>query len=197
MYGKPIINDELEYEGNIPFPWGNISADEEVHRFWIMVVNGGYAGHGETYMHPQDILWWSKGGVLHGDSWRGIAFLREIISDIPLGGLTPIAEIEDNGIFPGAFTRWYWTRISGGMQAGYYLIYLGEHQMKTMPVWLADDKYDVDIIDTRARTITPGSLEVYNEATMGHNPYTRFAPASYQIELPSKPYIAIRVKRRK
>ena len=39
-YGKPVINDELEYEGDIPFPWGNISADEEVHRFWIMVVNG-------------------------------------------------------------------------------------------------------------------------------------------------------------
>ncbi len=56
-FQKPIINDELEYEGNITYPWGGISAEEELHRFWIMVLNGGYAGHGETYMHPDDILW--------------------------------------------------------------------------------------------------------------------------------------------
>ena len=37
-FRKPIINDECEYEGNIPNPWGNISAQELTHRFWIMVV---------------------------------------------------------------------------------------------------------------------------------------------------------------
>jgi hypothetical protein len=67
-YGKPIVDDELEYEGNIIYPWGGISAEEEVHRFWLMVVNGGYAGHGETYVHPDDLLWWAKGGRLYGQS---------------------------------------------------------------------------------------------------------------------------------
>ena len=67
---QAIVNDECPYEGNIPLPWGNISGQELVHRFWVMVINGGYAGHGETYLHPQDLLWWSKGGVLHGESPR-------------------------------------------------------------------------------------------------------------------------------
>ena len=57
-----------------------------------MVVNGGYAGHGETYMHPDDILWWSKGGVLHGESWKRFRFLRQIIEDMPPGGLAPQAD---------------------------------------------------------------------------------------------------------
>ncbi len=34
-----------------------------VRRFWETAVRGGYCGHGETYLHPEDILWWSKGGV--------------------------------------------------------------------------------------------------------------------------------------
>jgi hypothetical protein len=46
----------------------DISAKELVHRFWVMVINGGYAGHGETYLHPEDLLWWSKGGILRGES---------------------------------------------------------------------------------------------------------------------------------
>ena len=47
-YGKPIVNDELEYDDNITYPWGGISAEEETHRVWIMVANGGYAGARST-----------------------------------------------------------------------------------------------------------------------------------------------------
>ncbi len=103
QFGKPIVNDELEYEGNITYTWGCISAEEETHRFWIMVINGGYAGHGETYMHPEDILWWGKGGVLHGESWKRIGFLREIIESLPVDGLSPLANA-DTSLF-GPTTR--------------------------------------------------------------------------------------------
>jgi len=194
-YGKPVINDELEYEGNIPFHWGNIHADEEVHRFWIMTVNGGYAGHGETYMHPEDILWWSKGGVLHGDSWRGIGFLRQIIEEMPSGGLTPIAHLKENDLFPAKTSGWQWSRISGGMNQGTYLIYLGEHQMQVMPLWTADDAYDVDVIDTKEMTITPTSFKPFDEATMEQQTYGGILP-TYYLELPSKPYLALRFTRR-
>ena len=54
-YGKPIVNDEPEYEGNIVQSWGNITAQELVHRFWITVMRGGYAGHGETYLASRRI----------------------------------------------------------------------------------------------------------------------------------------------
>ena len=74
-YGKPVVNDEPEYEGNIVQSWGNITAQELVHRFWITVMRGGYAGHGETYPHPEDLIWWAKGGELHGEAWKRIGFL--------------------------------------------------------------------------------------------------------------------------
>jgi hypothetical protein len=195
-YGKPIVNDELEYEGNIPFYWGNISAEEMVHRFWIMTTNGGYAGHGETYMHPDDVLWWSKGGLLHGDSWQGIAFLKTIMADIPPKGLTPIADIEDNGLFYHRSTRWYWTRISGGMADDYYLIYLGEHQIAIMPFWSNDDQYEVEIIDTREMTIKPIAMKPFDKATMTQHAYDGTPLPSFYIELPSKPYLVVRIKRK-
>ena len=43
-------------------------------------MSGCYVGHGETYKHPQDILWWAKGGVLHGQSPRRIQWLKEFMA---------------------------------------------------------------------------------------------------------------------
>ncbi len=101
-YRKPVINDECEYEGNIPLPWGSITAQELVHRFWIMVTNGGYAGHGETYLHPEDLLWWSKGGILRGESWQRIGFLQTIMKEGPDDGLEPMDASWEWTAFPGA-----------------------------------------------------------------------------------------------
>jgi len=183
-YGKPVINDECEYEGDIPRPWGNISAQELVHRFWIMVTNGGYAGHGETYMHPEDILWWSKGGVLRGESWPRIGFLRQIIEASPAEGLTPMEE------------RWEWTRVSGGRSGDYRLIYLGEHQPRQWAAGFPEDDgpYEIDIIDTWNMTITPASpgAKPVSPPARGNIPETR--PA-FGVELPAKPYLAIRIRR--
>lgn len=33
-YGKPVIYDEMGYEGNLQQNWGNLSAFEVVNRFW-------------------------------------------------------------------------------------------------------------------------------------------------------------------
>lgn len=193
-YGKPIVNDELEYEGDIHQPWGSISAQEEVHRSWIMVIHGGYAGHGETYFDdPNDILWWAKGGVLHGESWQRLAFFRQIMEDGP-GGLTPIVEVADNELLP-SFSSWMWTRISGGMNGDYYLIYLGEHQTAKMPVWLPADDYSVDIIDTWAMTITPSTLQPYEDGII-RDPFLDRKPPTYYLDLPGKPYIAIRIQKK-
>lgn len=85
-YGKPVLYDEIGYEGNIPYNWGNLSAFEEVNRFWKIYCMGGYASHGETYMEKLDqnqVLWWSKGGTLKGESPKRIAFMREIFESLP------------------------------------------------------------------------------------------------------------------
>ncbi|WP_461884183.1 hypothetical protein [Fusicatenibacter sp.] len=34
QYGKPCVLDEIAYEGNLPFGWGNISGEEMTRRFW-------------------------------------------------------------------------------------------------------------------------------------------------------------------
>ena len=67
-FRKPLIFDECKYEGNIPKRWGDISAREMTRRFWLGMAYGAYVGHGETYLDAHDVLWWSKGGVLHGES---------------------------------------------------------------------------------------------------------------------------------
>lgn len=82
-YNKPVIVDECCYEGNIPSGWGCISAENMVSRFWKAIVTGGYCTHGETYLDENDVLWWAKGGVLHGESPKRIAFLREIVESLP------------------------------------------------------------------------------------------------------------------
>ena len=87
---KPIVIDECAYEGDIDQGWGNITGEEMVRRFWEGAVRGGYVGHGETYMHPEEILWWSKGGKLHGTSPDRIAFLRKIMEEGPAEGLNPL-----------------------------------------------------------------------------------------------------------
>jgi hypothetical protein len=86
-YGKPVVLDEIAYEGDIDQGWGNISGQELVRRFWEAAVRGGYATHGETYDRPDGILWWSHGGELHGDSPARIRFLHDILRQTPTAGL--------------------------------------------------------------------------------------------------------------
>ncbi len=90
QYKKPLIYDECRYEGDVRFGWGNLTPQEMTAMFWKSLVNGSYAGHGETYLHPRDILWWSKGGKLHGKSPDRIAFFKTILEETPETGLDPI-----------------------------------------------------------------------------------------------------------
>lgn len=86
-FGKPLIIDECCYEGNVPFGWGNISGFELVNRIWTVCMQGGYCTHGETFLNEEEILWWSKGGTLIGESPSRIRFLRELLESLP-GPLT-------------------------------------------------------------------------------------------------------------
>jgi hypothetical protein len=163
MYRKPVVVDECCYEGTIPQGWGNISAREMVHRFWLGTVGGGYVGHGETYLHPQDVLWWSKGGVLHGQSPARIAFLRQILQEGPAQGLDPV-------------DRW-----GAGQHGEYYLHYFGVRQPGRWTFDLPEGQsYQVEVIDTWEMTVTP------LQGTFS---------GTFQVELPGRPYLAVRIRR--
>ena len=140
-YRKPILYDECRYEGNIPRGWGNITAQQMVCHFWLGTIAGCYVGHGETYKHPEDILWWSKGGVLHGESPARIAFLQKIMAEAPpFEAMTPAQLSPDSHVL--------------SKSGEYYLIYFTNQTTTTLE--LAGEKnYKVDGIDTWEMTITP------------------------------------------
>ena len=133
-YRKPIVYDECKYEGNIPQGWGNISAREMVHRFWLGAVAGCYVGHGETYLHPQEILWWSKGGVLHGQSPPRIALCRRVMEASPYEEMEP-----DETLSPGNLTL--------AKPSACYMVYVAEQRPVTLDL-PGSRPYRVEGIDT-------------------------------------------------
>ncbi|MHC4253857.1 MAG: PKD domain-containing protein, partial [Planctomycetota bacterium] len=134
------IYDECKYEGDVPQGWGNISAKEMVRRFWLGTVQGCYVGHGETYLHPKDILWWSKGGVLHGESPERIAFLRDLMEETPFNDMTPSEPAK--GIYVLA------------KPGEHYLVYFDGPGRATLDL-PGERPYKVDVIDTWEMTVTP------------------------------------------
>lgn len=193
-YGKPVVNDEPEYEGDILQSWGNLSAQELVHRYWITMARGGYAGHGETYSHPDDLIWWAKGGELQGEAWKRIGFLRDLLEADVKHGLEPL----------GVLGEWPWSRVSGARDGDgdFRLIYLGEHQPVIWSSGLPLDgtDYDVDIIDTWEMTITPAEKVAapiphptrHGAIVRGGKP-----DAAFGVKLPRKPHQALRVRRKR
>lgn len=186
QYGKPVVVDECGYEGDIGFIWGSLSAEEMVLRFWIGFAMGGYVGHGETYVNDEEVLWWSKGGALKGESAPRIAFLRQIIEAVPAPGLTPFPPPPTN-LADFDFSRpplvqgGTWNMVSGGHNGtDYYLFYFGMHQPRFREFNLPEGSYHVDIIDTWNMTI---DLVVDNVS------------GSTTVELPRKKYLAIRIER--
>ena len=172
QYRKPVVVDECGYEGNIPSEFGDLSAQELVHRFWEGTVWGGYVGHGETFLHPQDILWWAKGGVLHGQSSLRLAFLRHILEESPTAGLEPVDGVTTS--------RWLGPPCAG-QEHEYYLIYFGRHQPALVEVNVPEgEEYRGEVIDPGEMTITPLEEPVMRGST---------------VSLPGKPYQALRVRR--
>ena len=166
-YHKPVINDEFVYEGNVPFDWGNLTPEETMNRFWILYCRGAYASHGETYVHPDNILWWAKGGKLYGKSPERISFLHQIMKEAPEKGVHPIHTA--------------WNKETYLYKSDeYFLHYFGNSQQASAILHLSKDKkYIVEIIDAWEMTTTKLEKE-YSGTT--------------EIELPQKPYMAIRAR---
>jgi hypothetical protein len=183
-YQKPVVFDEIKYEGDIPKRWGNLSAEEMIHRFWECIIAGTYPGHGECYLHSDDILWWSKGGVLHGDSPPRIAFLREVLASSPAEGIEPI-------------DKWQYANIAG--KAGqYYLVYFGSQRPTSWRFFLprhelADGmRFRIEVLDTWDMTLMPVEWQAVVRA---ESEYIFVDKDSREVALPGKPWMALRIMR--
>lgn len=178
-YEKPVVWDEICYEGNLHLGWGNITAQELVRRFWEAFIRGGHAGHGETYLDENDVIWWSHGGVLKGESASRLAFLHAVLKDTPGSYVKHTAGMFDEvvgiaGDEEAASSLWeirtfdYEIHYFGIMQPAYRMFYLPE-----------DQRYEIEVIDTWNMTIESAGV---------HSGTTR-------IELPQRQYMAVRIRR--
>jgi hypothetical protein len=190
VYRKPVVFDEVKYEGDLPKRWGNLSAQEMVFRFWEGTIAGTYVGHGETYLSPDDVLWWSKGGVLKGQSPARLAFLKKILDDSPPEGIEPVDKWQNPEY--------------GGQPGKYYLVYLGKETPKSWEFLLPKPplgrglplvdgvQFTAEVLDTWNMTVTP----VRGVFTLRKKGDYFFADREGRsIELPGRPYMAIRIRR--
>jgi hypothetical protein len=157
-YRKPVIFDEMMYEGNIGSHWGNLSGPEMARRFWLCIVAGAYGGHGDTYVTEEEIendkaiLWWSHGGRLKGTSPPRLAFLRKIVAETAALGDGPIGLTQLQSLYyPGAKRS----------HDEAFLFYFDFHQPLYYDFVLPEKEiYRAELIDPWAMTLTlvPGQF---------------------------------------
>lgn len=105
---KPIIYDEMQYEGDIDRRWGNLSAEEMIRRFWMAIVYGAYGSHGEVFISDKGEASWSDAGRLRGESAPRIAFLRALVEKLTTTGLNaPDVAYYLNAGAPGQLYLYY------------------------------------------------------------------------------------------
>lgn len=181
IYKKPIVNDEINYEGDIASRWGQLTGEELTYRFWNAIIGGGYATHGESYKASP---WISYGGRLTGSSPSRIGFLRKIVESNPVGFLEPIDHFFENNM--------------AGKEGEFYLIYFGKETPKKWDFILPKkglakgSKYKADIIDTWNMTITPVD-KTFEIIPMPNNNYKFLDKNNSSIKLPSRQYMALRI----
>jgi len=191
-FHKPIIYDEVGYEGNLSQRWGRYSGERMLNLIWNGVVAGTYVTHGEAFLvhDDRDTIFWAKGGVFKGESWKRIAFLRKIVEECP----NPLQLADES--------RDFYTSTAGN---GYYIVYFGEEMQDAwlfnLPVRNASSaygykrptpgtRYKVEIIDTWDMTIKPYP-EIF-EVTKAID-YRVYDKDFKKVRLPLKPYIALRI----
>ncbi len=183
VWRKPVVFDEVKYEGDIARRWGQLTAEEMVHRFWEGLVAGTYVGHSEIFQNPTN-NWMAHGGVLRGQSAAHLAFLKKVMEDGPRDGIDPI-------------DKWQYPQI-GGKAGEYYLIYFGKEQPTNwvfeLPKPKLSDglKFKIEILDTWNATVTPvDGVFVTKKKT----DYTFADVDGRSFPLPGKPWLALRIQR--
>lgn len=164
-WDKPIIFDEMQYEGDISRRWGNLSPEEMTRRFWMAVISGAYGTHGEVYMDDKQPVW-SNGGTLHGTSPARIGFLRSLLEDSTRYGV--------NQDYPSYY-------YSANHKKEVYLWYFDYHRPAEYTFPLPDDT------TFKAEWIDPWEMSIH-EIPGTHRGKTK-------LKLPGRPYLAARFKK--
>ena len=184
VWRKPVVYDEVKYEGNITQRWGQLTGEEMVNRFWAGTVAGTYVGHSECLRGADGGMWLNEGVALRGESPPRLAFLRKVLEEAPADGIEPIDKWQDSNM--------------GGQPGEYYLLYFGA---ATPGSWLFElpkngvsegMRFKVDVIDTWGMTIKPVDGEF---VTRKKDNYTFVDGKERAVTLPSRPWLALRIRR--
>jgi Domain of unknown function (DUF5060)/Protein of unknown function (DUF4038)/Domain of unknown function (DUF5605) len=157
-WNKPILYDEIQYEGDVDRRWGNLAAEEMTRRFWLAIIHGVYATHGEVFLSDTGESSWSDAGRLRGESGPRIAYLRALIERITKVGLTE---------YEGAYY------LSAGTPDELYLYYLDYHRPARYDFPLPTTaNFSATLIDPFAMTAmpVPGSFTGKSRLTLPSKP---------------------------
>lgn len=189
IYRKPVIFDEVCYEGNMNNRWGSLSGQEMLYRMWLGTVAGTYVGHGECYMdgptdYSRDFL--AVGGTFQGEAWKRIGFMRDILDAMP----NPLMLADSS-----------WDPHTSTAGENYYIIYLGK---EIKPEWkfnlpVKNGVYPrlkegtllkAEVIDTWNMTVTKCPLVFETTAPVGDRVYDKNHRG---VRLPDAPYLMLRI----
>ncbi len=144
-YQKPLLFDEMRYEGDITAGWGNLSGEEMASYFWMAGLSGAYPTHGETYANHSDsteVRWWGKGGGLVGESPERIEWFRSYMEQAPVHEMNP--GIVSTGDPQNLESNVYALRKEGE----YYMAYVADSGRLIELDLAGTSPYSLEILDT-------------------------------------------------
>ncbi|MCQ2113545.1 MAG: DUF4038 domain-containing protein [Bacteroidaceae bacterium] len=192
IYKKPVIFDEICYEGDMTSRWGCLTGEEELYRMWQAYVCGTYATHAECFQYgnPHDFShdFLAVGGKWMGESWKRIKFMRSILDDMA---------------YPMYLADSSWDPCTSACGPDCYMVYLGKQKLKEwvfnlpaknsyFPRLKGGERFKVEVIDTWNMTITECPL-IFETTRSGH--YRMADKENRVVPLTEQPYILLRIKR--
>jgi hypothetical protein len=174
QYQKPLLFDEMRYEGDVERGWGNLTPEQMTSFFWMAGLSGGYPTHGDTYENDADndteVRWWAKGGTLPGESPERIAFFKSVMEHAPVKEMEP--ELVGNN--PKSLNSNVYIFSKPGT---YYMAYTSTEHRNFELELEGDAPYKLEVLDT-------WNMEVIEEREV--------QPGPFRYE-PENPFTAIRL----
>lgn len=190
IFLKPIIFDEVCYEGDHKNRWGQLSGQEMIQRMWTGIIGGTYVTHGESYIqnpeYSKGVYFLSNGGAYRGTAPARIKFMRSVLEALPA---------------PPRLADCSWDPMTAGCGDGTYLIYFGAEKPRSWEFSLpmkndrfaklkGNEKFKVEIIDTWNMTIT----ECHDTFEVTPTEVKRVKDKKgRKVKLPGKPYMMIKI----
>ena len=191
---KPIIFDEVCYEGDHSARWAQLTGQEMLQRMWTGLMAGTYVTHGECFTvgkdHYTGYSFLATGGEFQGTSPSRVRFMRDLLSSLPYA-----PRLADRS----------WDGLTASAGPDTWLVYFGADAPKQWKFSLpakndhfsrlkGGERFTVDVIDTWNQTVKH-LPDVY---TVEPAPAKRMVDKDgRRVALPGKPNILLRIQRLK